>query len=104
MGMPDHLTCSLRNLYAGQEATVRIGHETKDWFQIGKGVYQGCILSPCLFNLYAEYIMQNAKLDEAQTGIKIAKKNINSLRYVDDTNSMAESEDELKGLLKVKGE
>ena len=102
--MPDHLTCSLRNLYAGQEATVRIGHETKDWFQIGKGVYQGCILSPCLFNLYAEYIMQNAKLDEAQTGIKIAKKNINSLRYVDDTNSMAESEDELKGLLKVKGE
>ena len=78
--MPDYLTCPLRNLYAGQEATVRIGHETKDWFQIGKGVYQGCILSPCLFNLYAEYIMQNAKLDEAQTGIKIAERSINSLR------------------------
>ena len=90
MGMPDYLTCPLRNLYSGQEATVRIGHETKDWFQIGKGVYQGCILSPCLFNLYVEYIMQNAKLDEAQTGIKIAERSINSLRYVDDTNPMAE--------------
>ena len=85
MGIPEHLTCLLRNLYAGQEATVRTGHETTDWFQIGKGVCQGCILSPCLFKLYAEYIMQNAKLDEAQAGIKIAGKNINSLRYADDT-------------------
>ena len=85
MGIPDHLTGLLRNLCAGQEATVRTGHGTTDWFQIGKGVYQGCILSPCLFNLYAEYIMQNARLDEAQAGIKIAGRNINNLRYVDDT-------------------
>ena len=85
MGIPDHLTCLLRNLYAGQEATVRIGHETTDWFQTGKGVHQGCVLSPCLFNWYAEYIMQNAGLDEAQTGIKIAGRNINNLRYTDDT-------------------
>ena len=85
MGIPDHLNCLLRNLYSGQEATVRTGHGTTDWFQIGKGVYQGCILSPCLFNLYAEYIMQNARLDEAQAGIKIAGRNINNLRYVDDT-------------------
>jgi len=103
MGIPGHLTCLLRSLYAGQETTVRTGHETADWFQIGKGVRQGCILSPCLFNLFAENIMQNAKLDEAQTGIKLAERNINSFRYVDDTNPMAESEDELKGLLmKVK--
>ena len=85
MGMPDHLTCPLRNLYAGQEATVRTGHGTTDWFQIGKGVRQGCILSPCLFNLHVEYIMQNARLDEAQGGIKIVMKNINNFRYVDDT-------------------
>ena len=85
MGIPDHLTCLLRNLYAGQEATVRTGHGTTDWFQIGKGVRRGCILSPCLFNLYAEYIMQNAGLDEAQAGIKIARRNINNLRYADDT-------------------
>ena len=91
MGIPDHLTCLLRNLYAGQEATVSTGHGTRDWFQIGKGVRQGCILSPCLFNLYAEYIMQNARLDETQTGIKIAGRNINSLRYEDDTTLMAES-------------
>ena len=97
MGIPDHLTCLLRNLYAGQEATVRIGHET-DWYQTGKGVRQGCILSLCLFNLYAEYIMRNAGLDEAQAGIKIAGRNINSLRYADDTTLMAESE-ELKSLL-----
>ena len=83
--MPDHLTCFLRNLCAGQEATIRIGHKTTDWFQIGKGVYQGCILSPCLFNLYAEYIMQNAELGEAQTGIKIARRNISNLRYAGDT-------------------
>ena len=103
MGMPDHLTCLLRNLYAGQEATVRTGHGTTDWFQIEKGVCQGCILSPCLFNLYAEYIMRNAGLDEAQAGIKIARRNINNLRYVDDTILMAESEEELKSLLmKVK--
>ena len=103
MGIPDHLTCLLRNLYAGQEATVRIGHGT-DWFQIGKGVHQGCILSPCLFNLYAEYIMQNIRLDEAQAGIKIAVRNIDNLRYADDTTLMAESE-ELKSLLmKVKEE
>ena len=103
MGIPDHLTCLLRNLYAGQEATVRTGHGTTDWFQIGKGVCQGCILSPCLFNLYAEYIMQNAGLDEAQAGIKIAGRNINNLRYADDTTLMAESEEELKSLLmKVK--
>ena len=99
MEIPDHLTCLLRNLYAGQEATVRTGHGTADWFQIGKGVCQGCILSPYLFNLYAEYIMQNARLDEAQAGIKIAGRNINNLRYADDTTLMAESK-ELKSLLK----
>ena len=105
MGTPDHLTCLLRNLYAGQEATVRTGHGTTDWFQTGKGVRQGCILSPCLFNLYAEYITQNAALDEAQAGIKIAGRNINNLRYADDTTLMAESKEELKSLLvKVKGE
>ena len=105
MGIPDHLTCLLRNLYAGQEATVRTGHGTIDWFQIGQGVYQGCILSPCLFNLYAEYIMQNATLDEAQAGIKIAGRNINNLRYADDTTLMAERKEELKSLLmKVKEE
>ena len=98
MGVPDHLTCLLRNLYAGQETTVRTGHGTTDWFKIGKGVYQGCILSPCLLNLYAEYIMQNASLDESQAGIKIAEKNINNLRYADDTTLMAESEEELKSL------
>ena len=104
MGIPDHLTCLLRNLYAGQEATVRTGHGTTDWFQIGKGVHQGCILSLCLFNLYAEYIMQNTWLDEAQAGIKIAGRNINNLRYADDTSLIAESE-ELKNLLmKVRGE
>ena len=103
MGIPDHLTCLLRNLYASQEAAVRTGHGT-DWLQIGKGVHQGCLLSPCLFNLYAEYIMRNAGLDEAQAGIKIARKNINNLRYPDDTTLMAESE-ELKSLLvKVKEE
>ena len=105
MGIPDYLICLLRNLYAGQEATVRIGHGTTDWFQIGKGVRQGCILSPCLFNLYAGYIMQNARLDEAQAGIKIARRNINNLRYADDTTLMSESKEELKGLLvKVKEE
>ena len=105
MGIPDHLTYLLRNVYAGQEATVRTGHETTDWFQIGKGVPQGCILSPCLFNLYAEYIMRNARLDEAQAGIKIAGRNINNPRYADDTTLMAESEEELKSLLmKVKDE
>ncbi|KAJ1063485.1 hypothetical protein K5549_021582, partial [Capra hircus] len=105
MGIPDHLTCLLRNLYAGQEATVRTGHGTTNWFQIGKGVCQGCILSPCLFNLYAEYIMRNAGLEEAQAGIKIAGRNINNLRYADDTTFMAESEEELKSLLmKVKEE
>ena len=104
MGIPDHLTCLLRNLYAGQEATVRTRHGTMmDWFQIEKGVCQGCILSPCLFNLYAEYIMQNAGLDEAQAGIEIARRNINNLRYADDTTLMAKSEEELKNLLmKVK--
>ena len=91
MGIPDHLTCLLRNLYAGQEATVRTGHGTKDWFQIGKGVRQGYILSPCLFNLYAEYIMRNAGVEEAQAGIKIGGRNINNLRYADDTTLMAES-------------
>ena len=102
MGIPDHLTYQ-RNLYAGQEATVRTRHETTDWFQIRKGVYQGCILSPCLFNFYAEYIMQNARLEEAQAGIKIAERNINKLRYTDGTTLMAESEEELKSLLmKVK--
>src|SRR5574337_855628 len=105
MGIPDHLTCLLRNLYAGQEATVRTGHGTTDWFQIGKGVHQGCILSPCLFNLYAEYIVRNAGLEEAQAGIKIAGRNINNLRYADDTTLMAGSEEELKSLLmKVKEE
>ena len=105
MGIPDHLTCLLRNLYAGQEARIRTGHGTTDWFQIGKGVRQGCILSPCLFNLYAEYIMRNAGLDEVQAGIKIAGRNINNLRYADDTTLMAESEEELKTLLmKVKEE
>ena len=99
VGIPDHLTCLLRNLYAGQEATVRAGHETIDRFQIGKGVRQGYVLSPCLFNLYAEYIMQNARLDEAQAGIKIAGRNINNLRHADDTTLMAESEEELKSLL-----
>ena len=104
MGIPDHLTCLLRNLYAGPEATVRTGHGTTAWFQIGKGVRQGCILSPCLFNLYTEYIMRNAGLDEAQAVIKIAGRNINNLRYADDTTLMAESE-ELKSLLmKVKEE
>ena len=105
MGIPDHQTCLLRNLYPGQEATVRTEHGTTDWFQIGKGVCQGCILSPCLFNLYAEYIMQNARLDEAQAGIKIARRNINNLRYAYDTTVMAEAEEELKSLLmKVKEE
>ena len=106
MAIPDcHLTCLLRNLYAGQEATVRTGHGKTDWFQIGKGVSQGCILSPCLFNLYAEYIMRNAGLEEAQDGIKIARRNINTLRYADDTTLMAESEEELKSfLMKVKEE
>src|SRR5574340_502749 len=99
MGIPDHLTCFLRNLYAGQEATVRTGHRTTDWFQIGKGVCQGCILSPCLFSLYAEYIIRNAGLDETQAGIKIARRNINNLRYADDTTLLAESEEELKSLL-----
>ena len=104
-GIPDHLICLLRNLYAGQEATVRTGHGTADWFQIGKGVHQGYMLSPCLFNLYAEYIMRTARLDEAQAGIKIAGKNTNNLRYADDTTLMAESEEELKSLLmKVKEE
>ena len=104
MGIPDHLTCLLRNLYAGQEATVRTEHGTKDWFQIGKGVRQGCILSPCLFNSYAEYITWNARLDETQAGIKIAGRNINNLKYADDTTLMAESKEELKSLLKVKEE
>ena len=105
MRIPDHLTCLLRNLYAGQEATVRAGHRTTDWFQIGKGVHQGCILSPCLFNLYSEYIMRNTGLDEAQAGIKTARRNINNIRYADDTTLMAESEEELKSLLmKVKEE
>ena len=105
MGIPDHLTCLLRNLYAGQEATVRSTHGTTDWFQTGKEVRQGCILSPCLFNLYAEYIMRNIGLEEAQAGIKTAGRNINNLRYADDTTFMAESEEELKSLLmKVKEE
>ena len=105
MGIPDHLTCLLRNLYAGQEATVRMGHGTTDWFQIGKVVRQGCILSPCLFNFYAEYIMRNAGLEEAQAGIKIAGGNINNLRYANDTTLMAEGEEALKRLLlKVKEE
>ena len=105
MGIPDHLTCLLRNLYAGQEATVRIRHATMDWFKIGKGVRQGCILSPCLFDLYAEYIMRNAGLEDTQAGIKIVRRNINNLRYPDDTTLMAESKEELKSLLmKVKEE
>src|SRR5574340_1070565 len=105
MGIPDDLICLLRNLYAGQVATVRPGHGTTDWFQIGKGVYQGRILSPCLFNLYAEYIRRNAGLEETQAGIQIARRNINNLRYADDTTLMAESEEELKSLLmKVKEE
>ena len=105
MGIPDHLPCLLRNLYAGQEATIRTGHGTTGWFQIGKGVHQGCILSPCLFKFYAEYILRNAGLDETQAGIKIAGRNINNLRYADDTTLMAESEKELKGLLmKIKEE
>ena len=105
MGIPDHLTCLLRNLYAGQEATVRTGHGTTDWFQIGKGVCQGCVLSPCLHNLYTEYIKRNARLDEAQAGIKIARRNINNLRYADNTTLMAESKEELRSLLmKVKEE
>ena len=105
MGIPDHLTCLLRNLYAGQEATVRTGHGTIDWFQIGKRVCQGYTLSPCLFNLYAEYIMKNSGLDEAQTGIQISRRNINNLRYADDTTLVAESKEELKSLLmKVRGE
>ena len=99
MGIPDHLTCLLRNLYAGQEAAVRTGHGTTDWLQIGKGVHQGCILSPCLSNFYAEYIMRKAGLEEAQAGIKIARRNINTLRYADDTTLTAESEEELKSLL-----
>ena len=103
MGIPDHLTCLLRNLYAGQKATVRTGQGRTDWFQIGKGVHQGCIWSPCLFNLYAEYIMRNAGLDEAQTGIKIAGRNINNIRYAYNTTPMAESK-ELKSLLMKRGE
>ena len=103
MGLPDHLTCLLRNLYAGQEATVRSGHGTSDWFQIGKGEHQGCILSPCIFNLYEQHIWRNTGLDEAQVGIKIVGRNINNLRYADDTTLMAESEEELRSLLmKVK--
>ena len=105
MGIPDYLTCLLRSLYAGQETTVKTGHGTTDWFQIGKGVHQGCILSPCLFNLYAEYVMRNTGLEEAQAGIKIARRNISNFRYADDTTLMAESEEELKSLLmKVKEE
>ena len=105
MGIPDHLTCLLRNLYAVQEAIFRTGHGKTEWFQIGKGVCEGCILSPCLFNLYAEYIMRNAGLEEAQAGIKIARRNLNNLRYADDTTLMAESEEELKSLsMKVKEE
>ena len=105
MGIPDHLTCLLRNLYAHQEATVRTGHGTTDWFQIGKGVHQGCLWPPCLFNLYAEYIMRDTGLEEAQAGIKIAGRNINHLSYADDTTLMAESEEKLKSLLmKVKEE
>ena len=103
MGIPDHLTCVVRSLYAGQEATVRTGHGTTGWFQTGKGVHQGCVLSPCLFNLYAVYIMRNTGLEETQAGIKIARRNISNLRYADDTTLMAESEEELKSLLmKVK--
>ena len=105
MGIPDHLTCFLRNPYAGQEATVRTGHRTTDWFKIGKGVHQGCILSPCLFNFYAEYVIRNFGLDEEQDGIKTAGRNTNNLRSADDTTLMAESEEELKSLfMKVKEE
>ena len=104
MGIPDHLTCLLRNLYVGQEATVRTGHRTTDWFQMGKGIRQGCVLSPCLFNLYAEYIIKNAGLEEAQAGIKIAGRNFNNLRYADDTTLMAESEELKRLLMKVKEE
>ena len=105
MGIPDYLICLLRNLYPGEEATVRTGHGTTDWFQFGKGVHQSCIFSPCLFNLYAEYLRRNAGLDEAQAGIKIARRNISHLRYADDTTLMAESEEELKSpLMKVKVE
>ena len=106
MGIPDHLTCLLRNLYAGQEATVRTGHGTTDWFQIRKGVHQGCILSPCLFNFYAEYILRNAGLDQAEAGIKMAGRSISNLRHADDTTLMAESKEELKSLFmrKVKEE
>ena len=104
MGIPDHLTCLLRNLYASQEATVRTRHEITDWFQIKKGAHRGCILSPCLFDLYVEYIMQNAGLDEAQTEIKIARKNINNLRFADNTTLMAESKEELSLLMRVKEE
>ena len=105
MGIPDHLTCLLRNLYGGQEAIVRTGHGTMDWFQIGKAVCQGCILSPCLFNLFSEYLMRNARLDEAQAGIRVSRRNISKLRYTDDTTLMAESKEELKRLLmKVKEE
>ena len=96
MGIPDHLACLLRNLYAGQEATVRTGHGTTDWFHMGQGVHQGCILSPCLFNLYAEHIMQNVRLDEAQAGMKIARRNISNLRYAEDITLMTDSEEELK--------
>ena len=102
MGIPDYLICLLRNLYTGQEATVRTGHGTMDWFKIGKGVCQGCILSPCLFNLNAKYIMQNARLDDSQAGIKIAGRNINNFRYADDTTVMAKSEEKLKNLLMVR--
>ena len=98
MGLPDQLTCLLRNLYTGKEATVRTGHRTTDWFQIGKGIHQGCILPPCLFNLYAEYLMRNTGLEETQAGINIAGRNINNLRYADDTSLMAESKEELKSL------
>ena len=99
MGIPGHLACLLRNLYVGQEATDRTGHGTTDWFQIGKGVHQGCILTPCLFNLYAEYIMRNVGLEETQAGIKIARRNINNLKYADDTTLMAERKEELRSLL-----
>ena len=104
MGTPEHLTCLLRNLYPGQEATVRTGHGTTDWFEIGKGVHQGCIMSPCLFKLYVEYVMQNNRLDEAQAGIKIARRNINNLRYADDTTLMVQSEKLKSLLMKVKEE
>ena len=104
MGIPYHLNCLLTNLFAGQEATVRTGHGTTDWFKIGKGVHQGCVLSPCLFNLYAEYIKQNARLDEAQAKIKIARRNINNLRYANDTTFIADSEEEIKSFFIYEGE